>query len=58
MPLDFEVITYWTDHEEFSSICANEYLGLIKPCMSSEVASLRQFLHLLVSLERIILNLE
>lgn len=58
MSLDFEVIAHRADHKEFSPISANEYLGLIEPCMSGEVASLRQFLNLLVSLERIVLNLE
>lgn len=58
MPLYFEVIANRANHKEFSSISANKYLGLIEPCMCGEVASLWQFLHLLIGLEGIILHFE
>lgn len=58
MPLDFEVIAHRTNHKEFSSISANQYLSLIEPSMCGEVTSLRQFFDLLVGLKGIILYFE
>jgi hypothetical protein len=58
VPFDLEVIADWSNHEEFSPISAQEYLGLIEPCVRSEVSAFGQFLNLLVCFEAVVLYLE
>lgn len=51
MSFHLKIVTDWSNHEQLSTISANQYLGLIEPSMSSKISCLWQFLHLLVGLE-------
>ena len=58
MSFNLKIVAHWSDHEEFASVSAQKYLGLIEPGVGGEVAALGQFLDLLVGLEGVVLHLE